>query len=388
MGGLVGMENSNMNHDTSDGAERLSVPVATELAASFRPATHPHSLAFLDYQCKFWMKRIGLHVQQLTTEANTPWLARVVQRSFWQELGLDDPNQAPEKIADNQAAEEHESYWHTPIFLWPKDKPFVLKISIEAMRRILEKIDCTRPSYLSIVEANLRKLKELLNLSEAESKLLTLAWCVGKEQERDDKSDLLSALSLCPMTIFDDESTTERNTRLATLLDEPVDAVALLFNPCFKLVALRFLDAKPWHEQKTLLDFVQATDEFVDLLETPHRSDDALLAYILEQEHDWLLGSESVNPTELITSEYNGHNVEEAYLHSRFNKLLPARAVCSVAEWFSGMEYDTTLFEPTAERIDFEGIREAVKSAVLDCCTVDEPVTELAVLKAIYAASK
>jgi hypothetical protein len=382
------MENSNMNHDTSARADHLSVPVATDFAASFRPATHPHSLALLDYQREFWLKRIGLHVQQLTTEANTPWLARVVQRSFWQELGLDDPNLAPEINADKQAADEHESYWHTPIFLWPKDKPFVLKVSIEVMRRGLEKIACTRPSYLSIVEANLRKLKELLNLSEAESKLLTLAWCVGKDQERDDKSDLLSALPLCAMTIFDDASTAERNTKLATLLDEPVDAVATLFNPCSKLVALRFLDAKPWHEQKTLLDFVQATDEFVDLLETPHRSDAALLAYILEQEHDWLLGPESDNATELITSEYNGHDVEEAYLHSRFNKPLPARAVCAVAEWFSGMEFDTTLFEPAAKRIDFESIREAVKNAVLECCTADKPVTEFTVLKAIYAAAK
>jgi hypothetical protein len=377
-----------MNNETSDGAERLSVPVATEFAASFRPATHPHSLAFLDYQCKFWMRRIGLHIQQLTTEANTHWLARVVQRSFWQELDLDDPNQAPEKIADKQAAEEHESYWQTPIFLWPKDKSFILKISIEVMRRSLEKIDCIRPSYLSIVEANLSKLRELLNLNDAEIKLLTLAWCAGKDQERDDKSDLLSALSLCPMTIFDDASTAERNTKLATLLDEPVDAVATLFDPCFKLMALRFLDAKPWHEQKTLLDFVQATDEFVDLLETPHRSDAALLAYILEQERDWLLGSESDNPTELITSEYNGHTVEEAYLHSRFDKPLTARAICAVAEWFSGIEFDTTLFKPTAERIDFEGIREAVKNAVLECCTADKPVTEFAILKAIYAAAK
>jgi hypothetical protein len=377
-----------MNDDTSVCAERLSVPVATDFAASFRPATQPHSLAFLDYQCKFWMRRIGLHTQQLTTEANTPWLARVVQRSFWQELGLDDPNQAPEKNTHKQAADEHESYWHTPIFLWPKDKPFVLKISIEAMRRGLEKNDCTRPSYLSVVEANLSKLRVLLNLNDTEIKLLTMAWCAGKDQERDDKSDLLSALSLCPMTIFDDASTAERNTKLATLLGEPVDAVAALFNPCFKLVALRFLDAKPWHEQKTLLDFVQATDEFVDLLETPHRSDAALLAYILEQEHDWLLGPESDNATELITGEYNGHAVEEAYLYSRFDKPLPPRAVCAVAEWFSGMEFDTTLFEPTAERIDFEGIREAVKKAVLECCTADKFVTEFAILRAIYTAAK
>jgi hypothetical protein len=381
-------ENSNMSNTKSTGAGRFNESAANEFAVSFRPATHPHSLAFLERQRRFWLKRIGLKIQQLTTEANAPWLARVVQRCFWQELGLDDPNQAPEKNADKKADDEHERYWHTPIFLWPKDKPFVLKLSIEEMQCGLVKIDCTPPIYLSVVETNLGKLRVLLNLNDAEIKLLTMAWCVGKERERDNKSDLLSALSLCPMTILDDASNAELDTKRATLLDEPVDAVAALFDPCFKLVAMRFLDAKPWHEQKTLLDFVQATDEFVDLLETPHRSDAALLGYILEQEHDWLLGSASDHPTELITGEYNGHGVEEAYMHSRFDKPIPGRAVRAVAEWFTGMMFDQRVLEPLAEHIDFEGTREAIKCAVLECCTNRKPVTEFALVKALFAAAK
>jgi hypothetical protein len=171
------------------------------------------------------------------------------------------------------------------------------------------------------------------------------------------------------------------------MLNAPLADVQALFSAPCTLVALRLVDASAFNQRRTLRDVFVLTDEFVTLLETPHRSHEALLASILEPEQDFDLLDDGTVPTSYLY-EIMPSQIAKCYERTALNQPLLSQHVHNLIEWFSGgMSFPPEALQALDSRITFVAIRDAIKRAALACCQANKPLDAHALLKAIYAAS-
>ena len=225
---------------------------------------------------------------------------------------------------------------------------------------------------------------KLLNLPDVAIKFLTLAYANSCRHSlsKDQSSGLSLALSYIGV-----KDNLHRNRAVAALLDVPMAEVDALFTPPTTLTALRFVDVHVFSQARSLRSVFTLSDEFVTLLETPHLSHGAVLARILEPEHDLDTVDDGTTPIGYLY-EIMPSTIAECYERTVLNHPLLHQHVHHLVEWFTGgLSLQVEACYALDSRLTFESIRDAIKRAALDCCTANRPLDAHAILKALFATS-
>jgi hypothetical protein len=239
-------------------------------------------------------------------------------------------------------------------------------------------------SVLCIVASKLALLQKLLNLSDAAVRFLELAYTNSSRHSL--TKDLTSGLSLA-LSYISVAGEKHRNRAVAALLNVPLAEVEALFTQPTTLTALRFVDVHVFNQARCLRGVFTLADEFVTLLETPHLSHAAVLARILEPEHDLDSVDDGSTPIGHLY-EIMPSTIAECYERTVLNRPLLHQHIHHLVEWFTGgLTLPAEACCALDSRLTFESIRDAIKRASLACCTEIRPLDAHAILKALFAAS-
>ena len=153
------------------------------------------------------------------------------------------------------------------------------------------------------------------------------------------------------------------------------------------MLALRFVEAKAWHQASRLTDLLMVTQETLGLLETEHRSCNSMLTYLLEPEFDAdLVDKENCTSADLYESLPQA--VAEAYELARRERPLNIHQLPAIIHWFTLMEIPPEQLQPLARKFMLEPLRECIKRCFVECGQANRPVTPFVLLKALYAAAE
>ena len=331
---------------------------------------HPANLQFQTKTERHAMHRLGTKLAEIVgnpDDEDLQYAAHTVKRYFWKDLGL---SQVPELTTE------------VPRFLLGPDHKIKHRAEPQELASKLATVVLPETPVLCIVASKLALLQKLLNLSDTAIKYLTLGYanCSVHRLTKDQSSSLKIALS--HIGVADN-----MHRAVAVLLNAPLADVQALFAVPSTLVALRFVNAAVFNQRRTLRDVFLLTDEFVTLLETPFRSHEALVAGILEPEHDLDLLDNGTTPIGYLY-EILPSSIAECYERTVLNRRLLYQHVHHLIEWFTG----GLLLPPEAcyaldSRLTFEGIRDAIKRAALASCQANKQLDAHALLKELYAAS-
>lgn len=227
---------------------------------AFGQVPNPENLKFRAEAEDWFMHRLGLQLVHIAEGEDQQWVGRTIQGYFWKELGHAHPIGEAREL---------------PRFLLSPDHQMAPRIDTVALAAQMTGITLPQQEAMSIVASQLGLLQKLLHLSMAEVKWLKLAYASSNlGRPVDDHSDHLR-VALQHISLLDEG---HRNRAFAALLNEPLTAIEAMFRPPISLVALRFIGTALRGEQRNLLNVATATDEFVELLESTHRSHAALLS--------------------------------------------------------------------------------------------------------------
>jgi hypothetical protein len=234
------------------------------------------------------------------------------------------------------------------------------------------------PTLCCTVSANLRALQRLLHLTDFERKMLQWAYAlVGVH-------DLLPSKVLSHL-VFRDED--HRHRMIATLFGVPVKTVESYFTSINRLLALGLLVPNEFQIKQCLADVLVATDSLVMLLETPVRSDDGLVAMLLEHDEDsGLLTDEDDSRTTLF--ETYPSDIADCYERALRNQTMRASDVHALVEWFTSIEFKRECFDDFGKRFAFETVRETIKRCALEQSRAGLPTRPFDVIRALYVAAK
>lgn len=333
---------------------------------------HPENLKFQASVERSVMHRLGMTLTEVVSDVDgedAQNVARTLHRYFWQELNLPFP---PDLTAE------------LPRCLQKSDHKIEPIIELHKLAIQLSAIKPSEAHETCIVASNLTMLQKLLNLSDTAIKFLKLAYVNSSTNFL--TKDLTSGLRLA-LKYINISNDNHRNCAVAKLLDEPLVAVENLFSVPLSLVGLRFVDAAAYNNKRHLHDVFLLADDFVEVLETPYRSQQALIAAILEPENDHNLTVDDTTPIGYLY-DIMPKAIAECYERCVLNRPMLSQHVHDVVAWFTGgltLPYETV--HPLESHITFEAIREAIKHAALNCCQTKETLNAHALLKAIYNAS-
>jgi hypothetical protein len=234
------------------------------------------------------------------------------------------------------------------------------------------------PTVCCTVCANLRALQRLLHLTDFERMMLQWAYAlVGAHDTLPSK--VLSHL------VFRDEA--HRHQMIATLFGVPVKTVESYFTSINRLLALGLLFPNEFQIKQCLADVLVATDSLVMVLETPIRSDDRLVAMLLEHEEDsGLLTDEDDSRTTLFEA-YPGE-IANCYERALRDRPMRVEDVHALTEWFTGVEFKRELFDDFGMRFDFVTVRETIKCCALERGRAGLPIRPFDVIRALYVAAE
>lgn len=333
---------------------------------------HPDNLTFQATEERRAMLHLGFKLAEIVSSPESEdlqYAAHVVKRHFWNELGLSHPPELATEVPRFLLKPEHK--------MEPRTDPQELASQLAA-------VPVPEIPVLCIVSSKLALLQKLLNLPDAARRFLTLAYANSSRHSltKDESSGLSLALSYVGV-----ESNEHRNHAVAVLLDAPLAEVETLFTPPITVAALRFVDVHVFNPARSLRSVFALSDEFVTLLETPHLSHAAVLARILESEHDLDSVDDGITPIghlyEIMPSQ-----IAECYERTVLNRPLLYQHVHHLTEWFAGgFSLPIEACYALDSRLTFESIRDAIKRAALACCTEKRPLDAHAILKALFTAS-
>jgi hypothetical protein len=318
------------------------------------------------------MRQLGTHLTEIVSSPDSEdlqYAAHVVKRHFWKELGL---SQAPELATE------------VPRFLLKPDHKMEPRTDPQELASQLAAVPVSETSVLCIVASKLALLQKLLNLPDVAIKFLTLAYANSSRHSL--TKDLTSGLPLA-LSYIGIEDDDHRNRAVAVLLDVPLAEVEAMLLPPIIVTALRFVDVHVFNQARCLRGVFTLSDEFVTLLETPHLSHAAVLARILEPEHDLDTVDDGTTPIGYLY-EIMPSQIAECYERTVLNRPLLHQHVHHLVEWFTGgLSLPVDACFVLDSRLTFESIRDAIKRAALACCTEKRPLDAHAILKALFAAS-
>jgi hypothetical protein len=352
----------------------MNTPPTTHPSAApfdcFTAVPHPDNLSFIVAEERRAMHRLGMKLVEIDGSHDSggmQYAAHTVQHHFWRELEL---------------VEEPKRIIMLPSFLQAGHELPHIELAEFAKQLATVAIDAS-PMYC-IITANLNQLQRLLNLSATEIQFLKLAYLSSHYHHsiHNDACNLKTTLSFISLA-----GTAHRNHAIAVLLDEPLAAVDALFSLPSKLVALGFMDAQSSYEQRSLQELCALNENFIYLLESPHRSEQAIVTAILEHEEELDPLLDGTVPVGYLI-ETMPQNIAECYERAVLNEPLLPQHIQQLVAWFTGgYVLPLEAAQPLAARITFESMREAIKRSALSCCQANQPYGAYALLKGLYAAS-
>ena len=332
---------------------------------AFGKVPHPENLRFRAESEDWFMHRLGLQLVLIAEGEDQQWVGRTILRYFWKELGHAHP-----------VGEAHE----LPRFLLRPDASMDPRIDPMALVAQMSGITLPQQEVMCIVASQLNLLKKLLHLSDAETKWLKLAYASSSlGRSADDHSENLH-VALKHIGLHDEG---HRNRALAVLLDESLAAIEAMLQPPVAMVALRFINMARPGRDGNLLDIVSPTEEFIELLESSHRSHTALFAAMLEPEFDPNLVDDGGTPIGALYERFP-QPLAACYERAVLGRPLNMSHMRLTVERFTSFATLPTQYAPLAGRITFEGIREAIKRVTLNCRKANQPVTRFELFKALY----
>ena len=148
---------------------------------------------------------------------------------------------------------------------------------------------------------------------------------------------------------------------------------------------MRLIDSHPWRYPLTLDSFFQGTENLTDVLEVVHYSRAGMLQRLSELSLYWSMLPDPGVPDERLHRWFKPA-MAEACIATVNNQPLAAAHIAEFVWWLIGYRLPVEQFEPLAESIDFVTIQKAIQRCCMERSQLDQAVTQLAVMQALYAA--
>jgi hypothetical protein len=233
---------------------------------------------------------------------------------------------------------------------------------------------------LTYVNVNLHMLGRLLNLTQVERMWLQTAyrWTRFPDHQPDpvaaDRDAVLALLSERWSVPLDSVVAATRPNRLRALrMLEPVDS---------------FVDGCAGAGEHRLRDWLRCTEHLNRLVEVPRRSHASLLNGLLNSAPDWLLNRLACSPDADTAVDLNRlpKSVADAYQCDHSGLPLTADHIAALVLWFGDWSVPAARFDVLAGHVTVTTVRDALQLAVFRCCQLQTPLTEFALLKALFAS--
>jgi hypothetical protein len=332
-----------------------------------------HNLLYRLFLERQFMLRIGAALATLPESVDRLWIAHLLRRYFWRDLGLDARPDLPTEL---------------PRVLWPYgyQLPSVDMVALSArIAGLCEQV----PDPLCISERKLLLLETLLHLRPAETALIKLAyaaspegWLQSKPEAIESDQHALHAVLMC--LNWSDEA--ERNHRFSVLLGMSLADTEALFDNLATVLALHLLDNSNWHSGNGAFAYAAATEKLFVILETQYLTHEALLADLVVQPFDW---PAFPDPDITDVGYYEELPPEVAAVCVASNASLPLTApqLVSAIWWQTCMRLPLEAVQPLDRRLELEAVSKAVSSAVVASRRANRMPADFDILKAIYTAA-
>jgi hypothetical protein len=332
-----------------------------------------HNLMYRQFLERQFMLRIGAALATLPESVDRLWIAHLLRRYFWRDLGMAARPDLPTEL---------------PRFLWHRGYELPI-LDVAALSTQIADLWEPVPDPLCIAERKLLLLETLLHLRPAETALIELAyaaspdgWPQSEAEAFEPDQHALHAVLMC----LNWRDVSERDHVFSVLLGvSPQDAAALFDNPA-TVLALQLIDNESWHRGNGAFAFATATDKLFAVLEAQYLTHAALLADLQSLPFDRSLLPDS-DVTEGMLYEYMPPLVAEAYIAARQSRHLSAPQLAALMRWQTGMTVTAESVLLLASQLDFETVCRVLAQAVLDCRKADAVVKPLTLFKALYAAA-
>ena len=313
--------------------------------------------AYVEAMSDLMLKQVGMCLNQISKPSDFQFVADLIHQHF----------------AMHFEAFSILSNSDLPRFL---DPDLNVKIEPEAFTQKLTDLELPKPHDDCSIIRNLDWLTDLFNLTFTERKVLLWSYCTWNTYGR--------SLDCALVHIEVDKNYAYES--LAVLLDESFAEIEKCYNAPNKLASLMLLGCNVWHCDLLMLGHYLSGSEFLaDLLEQPHKSKDDLLNCFNKSPLHWHPPPLPEDVLEL--NAWYEPPMASAMRATALSQPLNARHIATFIASFTGHSFSQKLLSPLAGHIDYLTILTAVKRAAIHCCRAQQPLTEFAVLKALYSAA-
>ena len=334
---------------------------AVQTVAPYGVPPHPANAAYAKCMTAVLMKTIGMNLSSITTSENFPWAAIQIRDYFAEQFG----EQFEEPTKPN-----------VPKFLLPPEQRVTPVIVPAAFRYRLDSLELATPDQACAVVRNLDWMTSAFHLSRAERKVLLWTY-IANRMLPPVIEGVMSEIQFC--------NEGQANSALSLLLDEPESEVVKCFSAPCRLRGMRLIDSHPWRYPLTLDSFFQGTENLTDVLEVVHYSRAGMLQRLSELSLQWSMLPNAGVPDEQFFRWFKPA-MAEACIATVNDQPLTAAHIAELVWWLIGYRLPAEQFEPLAGNIDFVTIQKAIQRCCMGHSQLDQAVTQLAVMQALYAA--
>ena len=227
------------------------------------------------------------------------------------------------------------------------------------------------------VTRNLGWLQTALHLSPVETKILLWTYAISHRRSESVR-DAFGAVRL--------DSSSAAYAAMAVVLGEPLAAVADCFAAPNRLHALRLCSQVRHNVPFGLEECFGAGELLPAVLETVHRSPEAMLQRLLEPERHWSLDPEMQTPG-VLYYEWLERPVADAFAATVLHRPLTADHIVALVEWLTGFHFEAAQCSVLAGNLTLEAIEHALKRCFVEQGRRNVTVSTLIVMQALYGAA-
>ncbi len=352
---------TDMSLNQTGGVDDDAGPNACLTVAPYGVPPHPANEAYAKCMEAVLMKTIGMNLSSITSSENFAWPAIQIRDYFAEQFG----EQIESPVIPN-----------VPKFLLPPEQRVTPVFVPAAFRYRMGKLELATPDQACAIVRNLDWLTEVFHLSSAEHKLLLWTYVVTSQMP------LAIEGVMSEIQFVNDR---QAYAALSLLLDEPESEVAKCFAAPCRLRGMRLIDSHPWRYPLTLECIFQATENLTDVLEVVHYSRAGMHQRLSELSLHWSMLPDAGVPNEQFYRWFKPA-MAEACVATVNDQPLKAAHIAELVWWLIGYRMPAEQFEPLAGNIDFVTIQRALQQCCIERSQLDQAVTQLAVLQALYAA--
>jgi hypothetical protein len=355
-----------------------AVLAASETSASPHESRTPPSHDSRRY--KQWLQRdflfrIGVALPAFQMSEDRLWIAYVLRRLFWRDLGLAERPDLPITM---------------PRFFWPRGYELP-SFDVTGLSQQLAALRQPQPEPWCGVEHNIHQLTALLHLRPSETALLELAHAssvtwkpVSNAPDQEISDPALYNLLMC----LNWHDKAERNLVFSLLLDVPAQDVTPLLEEPNTLLALGLIDNASWQQGNGAFAYAEATDKLLAMLEKRCVSRDALLTALKAPLQDRILAADSDVPDGMLYEPgYLPRQLAEAYIAARRSRCLTTDQLTALVCWQTGFNIATEAVQALDQKLRFEAVRQTLADAVLARRKVNARVTPQTLIHALCTAA-